>query len=407
MAELEDAVDSKSTGGKPHEGSTPSFGTIINKMNLKERIKEEVQILTNLIDEALSGKEKNEEKLNTLVTLQGIIRGINQLLLRIKNKSELLQEIVNLVTIQPNIIGSFIKILEVNEIKTYSNFKEENLIKEILTSKEIELFEPYYSGEIKKFEINNHKNISVVSIPISDEKGRVGVFVLFSNKRGFFDKEEMDYLKEVTSDILVGLRTINYENRIKDSLLNLARGITKIVELRDPSAKGHGETVAKLSYEIGKNLGFDEERLDMLYIAALIHDIGKISIAIEILNKPFKLRDVEYEWVKQHTYYGYEYLKDLNFPIQIPEIILQHHERVDGSGYPKGLKGDEIMIEAKIIGVAEVFHAMISNKPYRPAHSIEEALDYIKTNRGVLFDENVVDKFFEVINEDFQINDKN
>ncbi|MCX8095633.1 MAG: HD-GYP domain-containing protein [Caldisericia bacterium] len=206
-------------------------------------------------------------------------------------------------------------------------------------------------------------------------------------------------MKEVTRDILVGLKTLNYEKRLKDSLLNLARGITKIVELRDPSSKNHGETVAKLAYEVGKRMGLDEEKLDMLYIAALIHDIGKISISMEILNKPFKLREVEYEWVKQHTYYGYEYLKDLNFPLPIAEIILEHHERIDGSGYPKKLKGNEIMIEAKIIAVCEVFHAMISHKPYRPPHSIEETLDYIRSNRGILFDEKVVDTFFEVINE--------
>lgn len=379
----------------------PPSAPFLSKMNIKEKIKEEIEVLTNLIDDLIRGKEKNEEKVHNLVSLQTIIRGINQIILRIKNKGVLLQEVIDLLITQPHIVGSFIGILEDGEIKIYSNFKNNEIYKEFTIDKNSEFFEPFYSGEIKK--INSYKNkiINAISLPISDEKERVGILVLFSDKENFFDREEVDYLKEVTSDILIGLRTINYEKRIRDSLLNLARGITKIVELRDPSSKNHGEVVAKLSYEIGKKFGFDEEKLEMLYIAALIHDIGKISIAMEILNKPFKLRDVEYEWVKQHTYYGYEYLRDLNFPLPIAEIILQHHERIDGSGYPRKLKGDEIMIEAKIIGVAEVFHAMTSHKPYRPAHSIEETLDFIKTNRGILFDENVVDKFFEVINEGF------
>lgn len=379
----------------------PPSAPFLSKMNIKEKIKEEIEVLTNLIDDLIRGKEKNEEKIHNLVSLQTIIRGINQIILRIKNKGVLFQEVIDLLITQPHIVGSFIGILEDGELKIYSNFKNNEIYKEFTIDKNSEFFEPFYSGEIKK--INSYKNkiINAISLPISDEKERVGVLVLFSDKENFFDREEVDYLKEVTGDILIGLRTINYEKRIRDSLLNLARGITKIVELRDPSSKNHGEVVAKLSYEIGKKFGFDEEILEMLYIAALIHDIGKISIAMEILNKPFKLRDVEYEWVKQHTYYGYEYLRDLNFPLPIAEIILQHHERIDGSGYPRKLKGDEIMIEAKIIAVCEVFHAMISHKPYRPSHSIEETLDYIRNNRGVLFDENVVDKFFEVINEGF------
>lgn len=379
----------------------PPSAPFLSKMNIKEKIKEEIEVLTNLIDDLIRGKEKNEEKIHNLVSLQTIIRGINQIILRIKNKGLLFQEVIDLLITQPHIVGSFIGILEDKEIKIYSNFRNNEIYKEFTIDENSEFFEPFYSGEIKK--INSYKNkiVNAISLPISDEKERIGVLVLFSDKENFFDREEVDYLKEVTSDILIGLRTINYEKRIRDSLLNLARGITKIVELRDPSSKNHGEVVAKLSYEIGKKFGFDEEKLEMLYIAALIHDIGKISIAMEILNKPFKLRDVEYEWVKQHTYYGYEYLRDLNFPLPIAEIILQHHERIDGSGYPRKLKGDEIMIEAKIIAVCEVFHAMISHKPYRPSHSIEETLDYIRNNRGVLFDENVVDKFFEVINEGF------
>ncbi len=370
-------------------------------MSIKEKIKEENELLTKLIDDLISVKGKIEEKVLNLISLQTIIRGINQIILRIKNEDELFQSIVDLLITQKNIHSVYIGIIKDKNIKGFFKTKDFKSFESLKNSKESEIFEPYVTGEIKKISLNENNIKQIVSLPISDEKIRVGVLVLFSDKESFFDNEEINFLKEVTGDILVGLRTLNYQKEIKDSLLNLAKGITKIVELRDPSSKNHGDFVAKLSYEIGKRLGFNEEKLDMLYIAALIHDIGKISIAMEILNKPFKLRDVEYEWVKQHTYYGYEYLKDLNFPLPIAEIIFQHHERVDGSGYPRGLKGDEIMLEAKIIGLCEVFHAMTSNKPYRPSHSVEETLDYISKNKGILFDEKVVDIFFDILNEGF------
>ncbi|MBC7194674.1 MAG: HD domain-containing protein [Caldisericia bacterium] len=370
-------------------------------MNIKEKIQKEIEVLTNLIEELIKGKEKNEDKILNLISFQTIIRGINQIILRIKNEDELFQGVVDLLLTQNNIVHAYIGILKDQEIKSYSKSKYKEFEEYVKISKESEAFEPFKTGEIKKISLNKNGVKELISLPISDEKQKVGVLTLSSNKEGFFDEEEINFLKEVSQDILVGLRTLNYQKEIKTSLLNLAMGIKKIVELRDPSTKNHGDFVAKASYEIGKRLGFEEEKLDMLYIAGLIHDIGKISIAMEILNKPFKLREVEYEWVKQHTYYGYEYLRDLNFPLPIAEIIYQHHERIDGSGYPRGLKGDEIMIEAKIIAVLEVFHAMISHKPYRPPHSVEETLNYLKENRGILFDEKVVDTFFEVINEGF------
>lgn len=376
--------------------SAPNF-----KMDIKEKIREEVKKLSELIENLIKGKEWYEEKVLNLISLQTIIRGINQIILRIKNEEDLFNGIVDLLITQKNIIFAYIGIFKNGDLKSYLKSKNKFLEENIKILCDSKFFEPYFTGEIKILNLNEFGNNRAISLPISDEEQRVGILVLFSDKDNFFDEEEINYLKEVTNDILIGLRTLNYQKNIKNSLLNLARGVTKIVELRDPSSKNHGEFVAKLSCEIAKRLGFDEQELEMLYIASLIHDVGKISIAMEILNKPFKLREVEYEWVKQHTYYGYEYLRELEFPIQIPEIIYQHHERINGSGYPRGLKGDEIMLEAKIIAVSEVFHAMISNKPYRPPHSVEDALNYIKENRGILFDEKVVDTFVEIINEGF------
>jgi putative nucleotidyltransferase with HDIG domain len=370
-------------------------------MDIKEKIREEVKNLSELIENLIKGKEWYEEKVLNLISLQTITRGINQIILRIKNEEDLFNGIVDLLITQKNIIFAYIGIFKNGDLKSYLKSKNKFLEENIKILSDSKFFEPYFTGEIKILNLNEFGNNRAISLPISDEEQRVGILVLFSDKDNFFDEEEINYLKEVTNDILIGLRTLNYQKNIKNSLLNLARGVTKIVELRDPSSKNHGEFVAKLSCEIAKRLGFDEQELEMLYIASLIHDVGKISIAMEILNKPFKLTEVEYEWVKQHTYYGYEYLRELEFPIPIPEIIYQHHERINGSGYPRGLKGDEIMLEAKIIAVSEVFHAMISNKPYRPPHSVEDALNYIKENRGILFDEKVVDTFVEIINEGF------
>jgi HD-GYP domain-containing protein (c-di-GMP phosphodiesterase class II) len=146
-------------------------------------------------------------------------------------------------------------------------------------------------------------------------------------------------------------------------------------------------------------MGFPEEQIEGLRMAGLIHDIGKISIPAEILSKPVQLNELEWGMIKAHPQVGYDILKTTDFPWPVAQIVLQHHERMDGSGYPRGLSGEEIILEARILGVADVVEAMASFRPYRPARGIDEALEEISQNRGVLYDSQVVDACLKLFTE--------
>lgn len=161
--------------------------------------------------------------------------------------------------------------------------------------------------------------------------------------------------------------------------------------MRDPYTAGHMKRVANLSSAIAVEMGLSETCVKGIYMGAMIHDIGKISIPAEILTKPTRLTDLEYRMIKEHTSSGNEVLGEIAFPWPIAEIAHQHHERIDGSGYPRGLKGDEIILEAKIVAVADVVEAMASDRPYREGLGMDIALEEITKNRGTQFDEDVVD----------------
>jgi putative nucleotidyltransferase with HDIG domain len=179
--------------------------------------------------------------------------------------------------------------------------------------------------------------------------------------------------------------------RLQVTMKGAIQAIAITVETRDPYTAGHQLRVADLSSAIAKELGFSEEQIEAVHLDAAVHDIGKIALPVEILVKPGQLSEMEMELLKPHAELGYKILKSIEFPWPIAEIVLQHHERMDGSGYPQGLSGDEIIMEARILGVADTVEAMASDRPYRPALGIEKALEEIQGKRGVLYDPAVVD----------------
>lgn len=181
------------------------------------------------------------------------------------------------------------------------------------------------------------------------------------------------------------------EERLKKTMDATIETVSKIVEIKDPYTAGHQQRVSQLATAIAKELNLSPDKVEGIRIASLIHDIGKISVPTEILSKSIALSDIEFSLVKGHSQIGYDILKSIDFPWPVEEIVLQHHERLNGSGYPQGLKADKIMTEAKIIGLADVVEAMSSHRPYRPALGVDAALEEISKNRGVLYDPEVVD----------------
>ncbi|MCJ7665543.1 MAG: HD-GYP domain-containing protein, partial [Actinobacteria bacterium] len=173
--------------------------------------------------------------------------------------------------------------------------------------------------------------------------------------------------------------------------------LAAIVETKDPYTYGHQQRVCKLAMTIAKELGLEENRIEAVRVSALIHDIGKVNIPASILSKPGKLTDIEFEMIKTHPQLSYDMLKNIDFPLPIVDIIIQHHEKLDGSGYPRGLKGKDIMLEAKILTVADVLEAMSSHRPYRPALGINIAVEEIKKNKGILYDPAVVNSCIKII----------
>jgi response regulator RpfG family c-di-GMP phosphodiesterase len=172
--------------------------------------------------------------------------------------------------------------------------------------------------------------------------------------------------------------------------------MSRIVESRDPYTAGHEQQVARIACVISEKMLLPADRVDAIRVAGQLHDIGKIAVPSEILTKPGRLSPLEMEMVKTHCRNAYDILKAIEFPYPVAKIILQHHERLDGSGYPQGLKGEEILLEARIIAVADVIEAISSHRPYRPAKDVDVAMTEITDHRGTLYDANVVDAALDI-----------
>lgn len=164
-----------------------------------------------------------------------------------------------------------------------------------------------------------------------------------------------------------------------------------LCERKDPYTAEHQLRVAQLAYAVGKELGLSEQQSEGICVMGMVHDIGKVTLPGDILNKPGRLSAEEFNLVKSHPRVGHDVLENLDFPWPVARVVLCHHERLNGSGYPAGLRGDEIILEARILAVADVFDSMVSHRPYRPAYSPEEALEEIVNYKDVLYDPDVVD----------------
>ncbi|HPO52027.1 MAG TPA: PAS domain S-box protein, partial [bacterium] len=262
-----------------------------------------------------------------------------------------------------------------------------------------------YSDKWKQL-VLQHGFHSAAVFPIVFEGNSIGSLTIYSSdKNASREENEISILRAIVEDVGYGITMIrarkekesatmglqqSYE-RLQKTIEGISLAIAKIVEARDPYTAGHQKRVAQLSLAIAKEMGLAENIVQGIGISAILHDIGKISVPVEILVKPGKLAEDEFNIIKLHSGIGYEILRQIPFPWDIARIVLQHHERLNGSGYPDGIMENDILQEAKIIAVADVVEAMASNRPYRPALGIDVALNEIKNKSGILFDSEVVD----------------
>ena len=193
-------------------------------------------------------------------------------------------------------------------------------------------------------------------------------------------------------------------NEIMEDIVSI---ITKVAEMRDPYLTGHQKRVSKLATAIAQEMTLTRDKIEGIKFAALVHDVGRFNWPTKIVNNEGQLTEEEHEFIKNHPKISYYILKTVNFPWSIAEIAYQHHEKLDGSGYPKGLKDGEILMEAKIIAVADTVEAMSSKRSYRPSYSIKEVLEEISKNRGILYEPEVVDACLRLFQEKhFQFNEE-
>lgn len=277
-----------------------------------------------------------------------------------------------------------------------------------LLSKSIEelFFNPEEEDDLIQ-EIEKHGELRNFELKLKRKDGSI-IYVI-NNSMAKRDKggKVISYggtLTDITKRKLTEERLKMSYEKLKKIVESVIKAMVKIMEKKDPYTAGHEMHVAKLASAIGKELGFPDEKIEEIRMTALIHDIGKMFVPSEILVKPGKLTEEEFAFVKLHTYHGYEILKTIDFPWDVAPVVLQHHERLDGSGYPHRLKGDEILTDAKILSVADVVEAITFHRPYRPGHGLEKALQEISYFRGVLYDPDVVDACLKLFREkDFKL----
>jgi len=243
------------------------------------------------------------------------------------------------------------------------------------------------------------------AFPIVVRGKTIGALCIYTAETDALDAEETRLLEELGNDLSFGIETLrtraerdriahahaHHAQILQKSLEQSIEVVAGTVEARDPYTAGHQRRVCELAVAIAREMGLPEEKIHGIQLAATIHDLGKIRVPAEILAKPGKLTDVEFMLIKVHPQAGYDILKDVDFPWPIADIVLQHHERMDGSGYPQGLKGGQTLLESRIMAVADVVEAMASHRPYRAALGIEAALKEIERGRGSAYDAAVAD----------------
>jgi len=255
---------------------------------------------------------------------------------------------------------------------------------------------------------------SAVACPIADGADHpFGVLVVYSGVPKAFGPEEAKLFESLAHELSFGLRAIERQHqldeqihekelvqeRLAGALKATIEAMSRTMEWRDPYTAGHQKRVALISAAIAKKLGLNNEQIEALYMAAMVHDLGKVAVPAEILTKPSRLTDLEMKMVQGHAESGYQILKDIPFPYPIAEMVYQHHERLDGSGYPRALKDEAICLEARILAVADTIEAMATHRPYRPGRGLDLAMKEVMLEAGSKLDQGIANAAFELYSD--------
>lgn len=392
------------------------------------------------IFEDITQREHEQQKMKELNKTLNLIRKCNELLVRAQSQDSLVKDTCDEITSKEPYAYAALFLKSNDSIKCiycspsnfnmhgiydidFSNekYKTHPIIESIELQKTI-IIDDIKNDKIWSKKLLQHKELCLAHscdmegsmlCQYLEQSGIKGVFAVYSKNKAFFDDSKTALFKELVDDMAYGIHHHRIREELKETAILQSKSlhllkesfqgtieaVSKMAEMRDPYTAGHQRRVAKLSVAIAKELGLEQEKTEAIEVAAAVHDIGKMQIPSEILTKPTKLTDLEYEIIKTHPQAGYNILKDINFSYPIAKIILQHHEKIDGSGYPNKLKGNEILLEAKIISVADVVEAMASHRPYRASLGVDFALEEIEKYKGAWYEEPIVDACIKLFKE--------
>jgi putative nucleotidyltransferase with HDIG domain len=291
-------------------------------------------------------------------------------------------------------------------IKSVSHYQADSAhVRLVLQGKP--LFARYSEFDLPLGEVDKAEKLKALAVlPLIFENRVIGCLNLASQKLEDVSELNREVLKSAATLMGEGITRLQIEEELKLSYQKLQKAIKStiqaialILEKRDPYTAGHQKRMTKLTCAIAEEISLSKDKIEGLYIAGILHDIGKINVPTEILSKPGRLSEIELSLIQTHPQVGSDILKGMDLPEEVSAIVLQHHERMDGSGYPAGLSGEAILLEARILAVADVVEAMASHRPYRPALGLDKALEEITKNKGKLYDPEVVDACWKLFKE--------
>jgi putative nucleotidyltransferase with HDIG domain len=418
-------------------GTVIAFGDVSSTGHYDREIEEEdKQFLGTLgIIRDITERKKAEELLHKLNRALKVVTECDQILVRATDENKLLLDICQIIVNLGGYKFAWVGFVSHDKEKNirpiaYAGYERGYLdvVKVNLSKKEREpVSQAILSGKpaiIKNLSTGTTRAhwqdeavkrgyAAMIALPLSENSRIFGSLNIFSGEPDIFDAEEVKLLKELADDLAYGIIALETRAQGKKSAEELQRSYKKLRKIfeqtvnalasavgkRDPYTTDHQRRVTILACTIAKEMGLTEEQINGLRLAGMLHDIGKLAVPSEILSKPTRLSDAEFTIIKTHPRIASDILKAIEFPWPIAEIVLEHHERIDSSGYPQGLSDKNILLEARILAVADVVEAISSHRPYRPAYSLEYTLEEISKNKGVIYDAEIVDICLKLFKE--------